>query len=155
MIEKTDHNKPIFSEEFNIDGTFTIKKEDIVNQMKEVFDPEIPVNIYDLGLIYEIKIDEEKKVEIIMTLTSPNCPVAESLPIDPPSSTGFPVTIAGVYPWIDPYASIIQAIVCGFVPRSGAGISVFGPRNLSILRVYLFVKLYNSFFDNLFRYLLL
>ena len=80
MIEKTDNNKPIFFEEFNIDGTFTIKKEDIVNQMKEVFDPEIPVNIYDLGLIYEIKIDEEKKVEIIMTLTSPNCPVAESLP---------------------------------------------------------------------------
>ena len=80
MIEKTDNNKPIFSEEFNINGTFTIKKEDIVNQMKEVFDPEIPVNIYDLGLIYEIKIDEEKKVEIIMTLTSPNCPVAESLP---------------------------------------------------------------------------
>ena len=80
MIEKTDNNKPIFSEEFNIDGTFTIKKEDIVNQMKEVFDPEIPVNIYDLGLIYEIKIDEEKKVEVIMTLTSPNCPVAESLP---------------------------------------------------------------------------
>ena len=80
MIEKTDNNKPIFSEEFNIEDTFAIKKEDIVNQMKEVFDPEIPVNIYDLGLIYEIKIDEEKKVEIIMTLTSPNCPVAESLP---------------------------------------------------------------------------
>jgi len=80
MIEKTDNNKPIFFEEFNINESLTIKKEDIVNQMKEVFDPEIPVNIYDLGLIYEIKIDEEKKVEIIMTLTSPNCPVAESLP---------------------------------------------------------------------------
>ena len=80
MIEKTDNNKPIFSEEFNINESLTIKKEDIVNQMKEVFDPEIPVNIYDLGLIYEIKIDEEKKVEVIMTLTSPNCPVAESLP---------------------------------------------------------------------------
>ena len=80
MIEKTDNNKPIFFEEFNIEDTFAIKKEDIVNEMKEVFDPEIPVNIYDLGLIYEIKIDEEKKVEIIMTLTSPNCPVAESLP---------------------------------------------------------------------------
>ena len=80
MIEKTDNNKPIFFEEFNIEDTFAIKKEDIVNQMKEVFDPEIPVNIYDLGLIYEIKIDEEKKVEVIMTLTSPNCPVAESLP---------------------------------------------------------------------------
>ena len=80
MIEKTDNNKPIFSEEFNINESLTIKKEDIVNQIKEVFDPEIPVNIYDLGLIYEIKIDEEKKVEVIMTLTSPNCPVAESLP---------------------------------------------------------------------------
>ena len=80
MIEKTDNNKPIFFEEFNDNESLTIKYEDIVNQMKEVFDPEIPVNIYDLGLIYEIKIDEEKKVEIIMTLTSPNCPVAESLP---------------------------------------------------------------------------
>ena len=80
MIEKTDNNKRIFFEEFNINQDLTIKKEDIVNQMKEVFDPEIPVNIYDLGLIYEIKINEEKKVEIIMTLTSPNCPVAESLP---------------------------------------------------------------------------
>ena len=80
MIEKTDNNKRIFFEEFNINQDLTIKKEDIVNQMKEVFDPEIPVNIYDLGLIYEIKIDEEINVEIIMTLTSPNCPVAESLP---------------------------------------------------------------------------
>ena len=80
MIEKTNNNKPIFFEEFNLNEALTIKKEDIVNQIKEVFDPEIPVNIYDLGLIYEIKIDEEKKVEIIMTLTSPNCPVAESLP---------------------------------------------------------------------------
>ena len=80
MMEKTNNNKPIFFEEFNINESLTIKKEDIVNQIKEVFDPEIPVNIYDLGLIYEIKIDEEKKVEVIMTLTSPNCPVAESLP---------------------------------------------------------------------------
>ncbi len=80
MMEKTDNNKPIFFEEFNINQALTIKKEDIVNQIKEVFDPEIPVNIYDLGLIYEIKIDEEQKVEVIMTLTSPNCPVAESLP---------------------------------------------------------------------------
>ena len=80
MMEKTDNNKPIFFEEFNVNESLTINKEDIVNQVKEVFDPEIPVNIYDLGLIYEIKIDEEKKVEVIMTLTSPNCPVAESLP---------------------------------------------------------------------------
>ena len=80
MTENKDNNKRIFFEEFNNNDTLTIQKEDIVNQIKEVFDPEIPVNIYDLGLIYEIKIDEERKVEIIMTLTSPNCPVAESLP---------------------------------------------------------------------------
>ena len=80
MMEKTDNNKPIFFEEFNVNESLTINKEDIVNQVKEVFDPEIPVNIYDLGLIYEIKIDAEKNVEIKMTLTSPNCPVAESLP---------------------------------------------------------------------------
>ena len=80
MTENKDNNKRIFFEEFNNNDTLTIQKKDIVNQIKEVFDPEIPVNIYDLGLIYEIKIDEEKKVEIIMTLTSPNCPVAESLP---------------------------------------------------------------------------
>ena len=82
MTENIDNNKRIFFEEFNNNDTLTIQKEDIVNQIKEVFDPEIPVNIYDLGLIYEINIDDEKKVEILMTLTSPNCPVAESLPKD-------------------------------------------------------------------------
>ena len=80
MTENKDNNKRIFFEEFNNNDTLTIQKENIVTQIKEVFDPEIPVNIYDLGLIYEINIDDEKKVEILMTLTSPNCPVAESLP---------------------------------------------------------------------------
>ena len=80
MNEKQDNKKCIFSEEFNNKDNLTVKKEDIINQLKEVFDPEIPVNIYDLGLIYEIEINYEKKVKIKMTLTSPNCPVAESLP---------------------------------------------------------------------------
>ena len=81
MSEKLDNNKCIFFEEFdNTKDNLTVKKEDIINQLKEVFDPEIPVNIYDLGLIYQIKINDEKKVKIEMTLTSPNCPVAESLP---------------------------------------------------------------------------
>ena len=53
---------------------------DIVKVLKTVYDPEIPVNIYDLGLIYEIDVRDEGKVRIVMTLTSPNCPVAESLP---------------------------------------------------------------------------
>ena len=52
----------------------------IINVLKAIFDPEIPVDVYELGLIYEIKIDDQFHVEIIMTLTSPNCPVAESLP---------------------------------------------------------------------------
>jgi FeS assembly SUF system protein len=53
---------------------------DILKVLKTIFDPEIPVNIYDLGLIYEIEVREEGKVRVVMTLTSPNCPVAESLP---------------------------------------------------------------------------
>ena len=55
-------------------------EEEIVRVLKTIFDLEIPVNIYDLGLIYEVNVDEEKHVNLVMTLTSPNCPVAESLP---------------------------------------------------------------------------
>ena len=55
-------------------------KDKIVSEIKKIYDPEIPVNIYELGLIYKIDIKEAKKVNIEMTLTSPNCPVAESLP---------------------------------------------------------------------------
>lgn len=54
----------------------------IMNALKEIYDPEIPVNIYDLGLIYEIDVDDYDNVEIKMTLTAPNCPVADSLPIE-------------------------------------------------------------------------
>jgi len=52
----------------------------IVNLLKDTYDPEIPVNIYDLGLIYDIDIDEQKNVKVTMTLTAPNCPVADILP---------------------------------------------------------------------------
>ena len=55
-------------------------KDKIVNEIKKIYDPEIPVNIYELGLIYKINIDENNYVKIDMTLTTPNCPVAESLP---------------------------------------------------------------------------
>ena len=55
-------------------------KEKVVLEIRKIYDPEIPVNIYELGLIYKIEINEVKKVNIEMTLTSPNCPVAESLP---------------------------------------------------------------------------
>jgi len=55
-------------------------KNKIIEAVKKIFDPEIPVNIYDLGLIYKIEVDNANKVNVDMTLTSPNCPVAESLP---------------------------------------------------------------------------
>tara|TARA_Y100001970_G_scaffold40442_1_gene49788 strand:- start:542 stop:844 length:303 start_codon:yes stop_codon:yes gene_type:complete len=55
-------------------------KEKVIKEIKKVYDPEIPVNIYELGLIYKIEIDDKKVVKVDMTLTSPNCPVAESLP---------------------------------------------------------------------------
>jgi FeS assembly SUF system protein len=51
------------------------------NALREIFDPEIPVNIVDLGLIYEIKITEAKEIAVLMTLTAPNCPEAEILPV--------------------------------------------------------------------------
>ena len=54
-------------------------KSRVIEEIKKIFDPEIPVNIYELGLIYKIEVDEKNKVNLDMTLTSPNCPVAESL----------------------------------------------------------------------------
>ena len=55
-------------------------KDKIIEEIKKIYDPEIPVNIYELGLIYKLEVDEKNKVNVDMTLTSPNCPVAESLP---------------------------------------------------------------------------
>ena len=56
--------------------------EKIVRVLKSIYDPEIPVDIYELGLIYDVFVNEEMDVRILMTLTSPNCPVAESLPVE-------------------------------------------------------------------------
>ena len=55
-------------------------KHKVIEEVKKIYDPEIPVNIYELGLIYKLEVDEKNKVTLDMTLTSPNCPVAESLP---------------------------------------------------------------------------
>ena len=54
-------------------------REQVIAEIRKIYDPEIPVNIYELGLIYDVKVKDDA-VKIIMTLTSPNCPVAESLP---------------------------------------------------------------------------
>jgi FeS assembly SUF system protein len=56
--------------------------EKIVQVLKSIYDPEIPVDIYELGLIYDVFVNEDNDVKILMTLTSPNCPVAETLPVE-------------------------------------------------------------------------
>lgn len=68
------------SEEITIDTQELGEK--IVGVLKTIYDPEIPVDIYELGLIYDVFVNEDNEVKILMTLTSPNCPVAESLPME-------------------------------------------------------------------------
>ena len=58
------------------------KKDEIVETLRTIYDPEISVNIYDLGLIYSIEVEEDKKVKIDMTLTSANCPFAQEIPVE-------------------------------------------------------------------------
>ena len=67
--------------------------ESVVKVLKSIYDPEIPVDIYELGLIYDVMVNEDNEVKILMTLTSPNCPVAESLPKEVEDKTA---SIAGV-----------------------------------------------------------
>ena len=94
----------------------------VIEVLKTIFDPEIPVDIYELGLIYEVKIDEAGKVDIDMTLTSPNCPVAESLPkevedkvaeMDGVSSAK--VAIVFDPPWAQDMMSEAAKLECGFL----------------------------------------
>ncbi len=68
------------SEETTIDTAELGEK--IVTVLKTIYDPEIPVDIYELGLIYDVLVNEDNEVKILMTLTSPNCPVAETLPVE-------------------------------------------------------------------------
>lgn len=68
-------------------------KEDVIAMLQTIYDPEIPVNIYELGLIYEVDINEEYRVDIQMTLTAPGCPVAQSFPGDIESKVS---NVAGV-----------------------------------------------------------
>jgi len=62
--------------------TFAELRTDVIDVLKTCYDPEIPVDIYELGLIYEVNVDPGNNVKILMTLTSPSCPVAETLPPD-------------------------------------------------------------------------
>ncbi len=56
--------------------------EDVVDVLRTIYDPEIPVDIYELGLVYDVNVSDQGDVHVLMTLTSPNCPVAESLPVE-------------------------------------------------------------------------
>ncbi len=78
-MDRVDSNEPGHIEQI---------KRLIVTMLKTVYDPEIPVDIYELGLIYGIDVDPEGKVDIKMTLTSPGCPVAETLPVEVENKIG-------------------------------------------------------------------
>ena len=58
------------------------KKEQIIEEIRKIYDPELPVNIYELGLIYDVTVENDNFAKIKMTLTTPNCPVAETLPVE-------------------------------------------------------------------------
>ncbi len=60
--------------------TFIEIKDIVIGELQKIYDPEIPVNIYELGLIYEVNVDMQNNVHVLMTLTSPSCPAAEALP---------------------------------------------------------------------------
>jgi FeS assembly SUF system protein len=79
---------------------------EVVNVLKNTYDPEIPVNVYDLGLIYKIDVDDNNQVEVTMTLTAPNCPVADDLLIEIkekieelPSVTSVAINLTFDPPW--------------------------------------------------------
>ena len=75
-----DKNSSYTKKFLNSNKSSKIKEEQVIECIKTVMDPEIPVNLYDLGLIYEIKINDSNDIKIKMTLTNPNCPVAGSMP---------------------------------------------------------------------------
>ena len=75
-----DKNSSYIKKFSNSNITTKINQEQIIECLRTVVDPEIPVNLYDLGLIYEIKINDKNDIKIKMTLTNPNCPVAGSMP---------------------------------------------------------------------------
>ena len=97
-------------------------QDQVVEVLKTIFDPEIPVDIYELGLIYEVKISDDGRVDIDMTLTSPNCPVAESLPKEVEDKvaemdgvTSAKVEIVFEPAWTQDMMSEAAKLECGFL----------------------------------------
>jgi len=73
--------------------------QEIIARIKTVFDPEIPVNIWDMGMIYDISVDAEMNAKILMTVTAPNCPVADTLPLEVKSAVEALPQLKSV--WVD------------------------------------------------------
>jgi FeS assembly SUF system protein len=106
----------------NIVSNYPELTQSVIDALKTCFDPEIPVDIWELGLIYEIAINDDKEVKLLMTLTSPNCPVAESLPADISDKVR---TVRGVKacdvkvtfepPWIKEMMSEVAQLELGFM----------------------------------------
>ena len=82
FMPKTNSEGEIIYGEFSSQSLVKLTTDEIINKLLTIKDPELGINIYDLGLIYDIKIDEGNNVKIIMTLTTVNCPVADSFPLD-------------------------------------------------------------------------
>ncbi|GMU85828.1 MAG: SUF system Fe-S cluster assembly protein [Ignavibacteriales bacterium] len=99
-----------------------ILKDKVIAVLKSCYDPEIPVDIWELGLIYQLRFDEEKKLTVIMTLTSPMCPVAESLPKEVESKlrtieeiTDVKIEITWSPPWSKDMMSEVAMVELGFL----------------------------------------
>ena len=82
FMPKTNSEGEIISGEFSQQSSIKLTTDEVIKKLSTVKDPELGINIYDLGLIYDIKIDEGNNVNITMTLTTVNCPVADSFPLD-------------------------------------------------------------------------
>jgi FeS assembly SUF system protein len=117
MSDTTSMPREDFTEE-----KVKVLQEKIINMLKTIYDPEIPVDVFELGLIYEIKIDEDFNVKIEMTLTSPNCPVAESMPAEVKEKVGLvhgvnSVDLEVVFdpPWSQEFMSEEAKLELGFL----------------------------------------
>jgi FeS assembly SUF system protein len=102
--------------------TTDLSQSTVISVLKTIYDPEIPVDIFELGLIYEVRINPENFISIEMTLTSPNCPVAESLPMEVEEkvaaiagATGAKVNIVFDPPWSQDMMSEVAKLELGFL----------------------------------------
>ena len=102
--------------------TSDLSQSTVISVLKTIYDPEIPVDIFELGLIYEVRINPENFISIEMTLTSPNCPVAESLPAEVEEkvaaiagATGAKVNIVFDPPWSQDMMSEVAKLELGFL----------------------------------------